>query len=69
MTVYRKSSLGVNSIHVNHHIIPTLLEDKSDIITVHVGINDVLNRYTKTKLTKIFSRYTSHAKTLISFKL
>ena len=29
---------------MNHHIIPTLLEDKPDIIIVHVGINDVLNR-------------------------
>ena len=30
---------------MNHHIIPTLLEDKPDIVIVHVGINDVLNRF------------------------
>ena len=30
---------------MNHHVIPTLLEDKPDIVIVHVGINDVLNRF------------------------
>ena len=29
---------------MNHHIIPTLLEDKPDIVIVYVGTNDVLNR-------------------------
>ena len=44
-TVYRKTFPGVNSAHMNHHIILTLLEDKLDIVIVHVGINDVLNRF------------------------
>ena len=44
-TVYHKTFPGVNSAHMNHHIILTLLEDKLDIVIVHVGINDVLNRF------------------------
>ena len=43
--VYRKAFPGVNSVRMNHHIIPTLLEDKPDIVIVNVGINDVLNRF------------------------
>ena len=42
--VYRKTFPGVNSLHLNHHILPTLREDKPDIVLVHVGINDLLNR-------------------------
>ena len=42
--VYRQTFAGVNPVHSNHHIIPTFLEDKPDIIIVYVGINDVLNR-------------------------
>ena len=42
---YRKNFSGVNSVHMNHHIVPTLLEDKPNIVIVHVGINDVLNRF------------------------
>ena len=52
-TVYRNTSPGVNSIHMNHHIIPTLLEDKPDIVIVHVGINDVLNRCNQDPIIKI----------------
>ena len=36
---------------MNHHIIPTLLQDKPDII-VHVGINDVLNRFEQDQIIK-----------------
>ena len=27
--------------HMNHHIIPTLLGNKPDIVNIRVGINDV----------------------------
>ena len=37
---------------MNHHIIPTLLEDKPDIVIVHVGINDVLNRFDQDQIIK-----------------
>ena len=50
--VYRKTFPGVNSVHMNHHIIPTLLEDKPDIVIVHVGINDVLNRFNQDQIIK-----------------
>ena len=52
MIVYRKTFPGVNSVHMNHHIIPTLLEDKLDIVIVHVGINDVLNRFNQDQVIK-----------------
>ena len=50
--VYRKTFSVVNSVHMNHHIIPTLLEDKPDIVTVYVGINDVLNRFDQDQIVK-----------------
>ena len=50
--VYRKTFSRVNSVHMNHHIIPTLLEDKPDIVTVYVGINDVLNRFDQDQIIK-----------------
>ena len=37
---------------MNHHIIPTLLEDKPDIVTVYVGINDILNRFDQDQIIK-----------------
>ena len=37
---------------MNHHIISTLLEDKPDIVIVHVGINDVLNRFDQDQIIK-----------------
>ena len=37
---------------MNHYIIPILLEDSSDIVIVHVGINDVLNRCNKDQIIK-----------------
>ena len=37
---------------MNHHIIPTLLEEKPDIVIVHVGINDVLNRFDQDQIIK-----------------
>ena len=37
---------------MNHYIIPTLLEDKPDIVIVHVGINDVLNRCDQDQMIK-----------------
>ena len=37
---------------MNHHIIPTLLEDKPDIVILHVGINDVLNRFDQGQIIK-----------------
>ena len=30
---------------MNHHIIPTLIEDKPNIVLVHVRIYGVLNRF------------------------
>ena len=50
--VYRKNFPGVNSVHINHHIIATLLEDKPDIVIVHVGINDILNRFDQDQIIK-----------------
>ena len=38
--VYRRTFPGVSSVHMNHHIMPTLLEDNPDIVIVHAGIND-----------------------------
>ena len=52
MIVYHKTFSGINSAHMNHHIIPTLLEDKPDIIIVHVGINDRLNRFHQGQIIK-----------------
>ena len=49
--VYCKTFHGVNSIHINHHIIPILPEDKLDIVA-HVGINDVLNRFDQDQIIK-----------------
>ena len=50
--IYRKTFPGVNLVHMNHHIIPTLLEDKPDIVILHVGINDVLNRFDQGQIIK-----------------
>ena len=50
--VYRKTFPGVIPVHMNHHTIPTLLEDKLDIVIVHVGINDVLNRCNQDQIIK-----------------
>ena len=41
-----------NAPHMKHHIIPRLLEDKPDIVIVHVGINDVLNRFDQDQIIK-----------------
>ena len=35
MIVYCKTFTGVNSVHMNHHIISTLLEDKPNMIILH----------------------------------
>ena len=37
---------------MNHHIIPTLLEDKPDIVFLYVGINGVLNRFDQDQIIK-----------------
>ena len=37
---------------MNNNIIPTLLEDKPDIVIVHVGTNDVLNRCNQDQIIK-----------------
>ena len=50
--VYRKTFPGVNSVHMNHHIIPMLLEVKVDIVIVHEGINDVLNKFDQGQIIK-----------------
>ena len=50
--VYRKTFPRVNSVHMNHNIIPTLLEDKPDIVIVHVGVNNVLRRYDQDQIMK-----------------
>ena len=42
--IYRKTFPGVNSIHMNRHIIPILQEDKADIVVAQVEINGELNR-------------------------
>ena len=41
---YKKCFPGVNANHLNHHIIPTLSEDKPDTVIIHVGVNDIMNR-------------------------
>ena len=40
--IYRKSFLGANTTHPDHHMVPNLDEDKPDTVLAHVGINDVL---------------------------
>ena len=50
--IYRQTLPGINSVHMNHHIILTLLEDKPDIVIVHVGINDVRNRFDQDQIIK-----------------
>ena len=37
---------------MNHYIIPALLEEKPDIVIVHVGLNDVLNRCDQEQIIK-----------------
>ena len=37
---------------MNHHVIPTLLEDKPDIVFLYVGINGVLNRFDQDQIIK-----------------
>ena len=37
---------------MNHYIIPVLLEEKPDIVIVHVGLNDVLNRFDQEQIIK-----------------
>ena len=52
--VYRKTFPGVNLVHINHHIIFILLEDKPDIVIICVVINDVLNRFDQDQIINLF---------------
>ena len=38
--IYKKCFPGVNADHLNHHIIPTLSEDKPDTGIIYVGVNE-----------------------------
>ena len=38
-----RSFSGANAKQLRHYIIPTLVDDKSDAIVIHVGKNDILN--------------------------
>ena len=38
-----RSFSGANTKQLRHYIIPTLVDDKSDAIVIHVGKNDILN--------------------------
>ena len=39
-----------NSKQLNHYIIPTLVDDKPDVILLHVGTNDILSNASDTEL-------------------
>ena len=41
--IYKKCFPGVNVNHLNHHIIPTLSEDKPDTKIIHVGVSNMMN--------------------------
>ena len=34
---------GANNRHLDHYIIPTLVDDKPDVVLLHVGTNDILS--------------------------
>ena len=38
-----RSFSGANSKQLNHYIIPTLVDDKPDVVLLHVGTNDILS--------------------------
>ena len=44
--------LSPEQIHIASYIIPTILEDKPDIVIVHVGTNDVMNRFDEDQIIK-----------------
>ena len=41
--IYKKFFPCVNTNNLNHHIVPTLSEDKSDTVTIHVSVNNMMN--------------------------
>ena len=45
-----RSFSGANSKQLNHYIIPTLVDDKPDVVLLHVGTNDIRNNANDTKL-------------------
>ena len=38
-----RSFSDANAKQLRHYIIPTLIDDKSDVIVIHVGTTDILN--------------------------
>ena len=40
---FRSFSGGASSKQVDHYIIPTLVDDKPDVVLLHVGTNDILS--------------------------
>ena len=45
-----RSFSGANSKQLDHYIIPTLVDDKPDVVLLHVGTNDIRNNDNDTKL-------------------
>ena len=45
-----RSFSGANSKQLNHYIIPTLVDDKPDVVLLHVGTNDILSNANDTEL-------------------
>ena len=47
---FRSFSGGANSKQVDHYIIPTLVDDKPDVVLLHVGTNDILSNANDTEV-------------------
>ena len=48
--VFFRSFSGANGKQLNHYIIPTLVDDKPDVVLLHVGTNDILSNANDTEL-------------------
>ena len=46
-----KPFLDSNSNQIDHYFIPTLVDDKPDVVLLHVGINDMFSNANNTELT------------------
>ena len=45
-----RSSSGANSKQLDQYIIPTIVDDKPDVVLLHVGTNDILSNANNTEL-------------------
>ena len=56
---------GATSKQLDHYIIPSLVDDKSDTVIIHVGTNDILYNASyediARNIIKIASNYKSHS--------